>query len=421
VRKEIDVPIFDLVISLANTVDLISPLLVNHHKQVSYIAYELSVKMGRPFSEQIDIMLAGSLHDIGGINIQERIELLNFEAVNPHQHAETGYSLFKDCEHLSKAAEIIRYHHKKWEQTEDFVPLGSHILHLADRVAVSIQNEKDILSQVDDILVKIENQSGIMFMPSVVQAFKELAQKESFWLNAVSQNIILVLREKVDAENLKMDMEGFSVLARIFSRIIDFRSPFTANHSSGVAATSEALARFVCFSTHEQQMIKIAGLLHDVGKLAIPQKVLEKPGKLTKEEFYLVKAHTYYTYRTLAPIAGLETINKWGSFHHERLDGTGYPFHLKEEELPLGSKILAVADVFTAITEERPYRKGMAKNEAENVLKNLGEHNALDKRIVNLLIDNYDEIHFTRLQAQKEVCEDYNTIFAKDIKEITFC
>ena len=411
-RREIDVPIFDLVISLTNTLDLISPVLVNHHKQVSYIAYEISVEMGLSFDEQKDIMLAGALHDIGGITLQERIDVLNFEAENPHLHAEIGYSLFKAFEPFSKIADIIRYHHNWWEQTEDYVPLGSHVLHLADRVAVSIQREKGILSQVNDIVDRIENQSGRMFMPRVVQAFKDLARKEFFWLNATSQYIVPVLREKINLEYLKMDMEGLSALARIFSQIIDFRSPFTANHSSGVAATAEALARILCFSTREQLMIKIAGLLHDVGKLAVPQEILEKPGPLTKEEFLLIKAHTYYTYRTLAPITELDTINKWGSFHHERLDGTGYPFHLREEELPLGSKLLAVADVFTAINEERPYRRGMTKSEASVVLKNMAENNALDKKIVNLLIDNYDEISSVRLLAQKEVCQDYKTFFA---------
>ncbi|KJS86869.1 MAG: hypothetical protein JM58_06165 [Peptococcaceae bacterium BICA1-8] len=420
-RREIDVPIFDLVISLTNTLDLISPVLVNHHKQVSYIAYEISVEMGLSFDEQRDIMLAGALHDIGGITLQERINALDFEAVNPHLHAETGYSLFKTFEPFSKIADIIHYHHNWWEETEDYVPLGSHIVHVADRVAVCIDKEKNILSQVDDIVDKIEKQSGRMFMPNAVQAFKDLAGKEFFWLNATSQYLVPVLREKINLEYLKISMEGLSGLAKIFSQVIDFRSPFTANHSSGVAATSEALARLLCFSTREQLMIKIAGLLHDVGKLAIPQEVLEKPGKLTKEEFCIVRAHTYYTYRTLAPITGLDTINRWGSFHHERLDGTGYPFHLKGEDLPLGSRVLAVADVFTAITEERPYRRGMAKDKALAVLKNMAEKNAIDKRIVDLLIDNYDEISSARLLAQKD-CEDYNTIFAKHHdKEITFC
>ncbi|KJS21107.1 MAG: hypothetical protein VR72_12345 [Clostridiaceae bacterium BRH_c20a] len=422
VQKEIDVPIFDLVISFTNTLDLISPLLVNHHKQVSYIAYEISAEMGLSFEEQKNIMLAGALHDIGGITVQERIGALQFEAENPHLHAETGYSLFKASEPFAVIAGIIRYHHNWWEKGEDFVPLGSHIVHLADRVAISIEKEKDILSQVDDIVSIIEKQSGRMFMPSVVHAFKELARKEVFWFNATSQFIVQVLKEKVNPEYLKMDMEGLSIIAKIFSQIIDFRSPFTANHSSGVAATSEALARLLCFSTREQLMIKIAGLLHDVGKLAIPQEILEKAGPLTKEEFCRIKVHTYYTYRTLAPITELSDINRWCSFHHERLDGTGYPFRLKGDELPLGSRILAVADVFTAITEERPYRRGMTQSEALAVLNNMSKGNALDKRIVELLIENYGEINLARLQAQKEVCEDYRTLFAehKD-KEITFC
>lgn len=137
----------------------------------------------------------------------------------------------------------------------------------------------------------------------------------------------------------------------------------------------------------------IAGNFHDIGKLIIPNKILEKPGKLTSEEFAIMKSHTYFTYYTINSIGGLEQIAEWAAYHHEKLDGSGYPFHCKSGEIDTGSRIIAIADIFTAISEDRPYRKGMDKNESYKVLKTQTDNGLLDKRIVELLFDNYDCIN----------------------------
>jgi len=414
-QREIEVPVFDLVISITNTMDLISPLLVNHHKQVAYLAWAIAEEMGLSWEEQKNIMLAGALHDIGGISVKERVDALHFEIDNTHLHAETGYNLLRVYEPFSEIAQIIRYHHIWWNKREDNVSLESHILHLADRVVICLNKDIHVLSQIDGIVAKVEKESGRMFMPWLVEAFKNLAAKEYIWFDLTSNYLVQVLREKINLEHLKIGIEDLCILARIFSNIIDFRSPFTANHSGGVAATAESLAGLLGFSHREQRMMRIAGLLHDLGKLAIPPEILEKPGRLNKDEFNIIKAHTFYTYRILSNLKGFDTINKWSSFHHERLDGTGYPFHLKEEDLPVGSRVLAVADVFTAVTEDRPYRKGLVFGEVANILKKMAGQNILDKTIVNLLLDNYQDINTARIRAQKASSEEYRKISHKEI------
>ena len=196
-------------------------------------------------------------------------------------------------------------------------------------------------------------------------------------------------------------------MSKLFSYIIDFRSRFTATHSSGVAASSEALSRLVGFSERECRMMRIAGHLHDLGKLAVPAEILEKPAKLTEDEFNIIRSHTFYTYRILEPIGDLDVINTWGSFHHERLDGSGYPFHHKAQDLSLGSRIMAVADVFTAITEDRPYRKEMPSERALQVLQQMADSSALDSNIVSLLRVHFDEINSSRIAAQAGASKEY--------------
>jgi HD-GYP domain-containing protein (c-di-GMP phosphodiesterase class II) len=120
-----------------------------------------------------------------------------------------------------------------------------------------------------------------------------------------------------------------------------------------------------------------------------------------------MRHHTFYTYRILETIPLLQVLNKWASFHHERLDGTGYPFHLRSKDIPRGSQVMAVADVFTAITEDRPYRPGMTRKEAVKVLDGMAQNSALSKEIVAMLKANYDEIDDARKQAQASASMDY--------------
>jgi HD-GYP domain-containing protein (c-di-GMP phosphodiesterase class II) len=407
-EKHMEIPIFNMAVSISNTADLVSPLLVDHHKRVGYIANALAVEMGLPIKEQNEIMLAGLLHDMGGISLQERENALTFEDKEAQFHSIQGYLLFKDFQPFSKIADLIYYHHTWWEKSQAKVPLGSHIIHLADRVAVSYNKNIPILEQRESIVKKISLQSGRMFMPEIVEAFSTLAQKEYFWFDIVSQYYILpILAQKDDLQNLKIDLDDLQVIAKIFSKIIDFRSSFTANHSGGVSATASAIAALMGFSDKEQQLMKVAGLLHDVGKLAIPPHILEKPGPLTRDEYNIIKSHTFFSYRTLEAIKGFETINQWASYHHERLDGQGYPFHLAEKSLPIGSKVMAVADVFTAITEDRPYRKSMDKKRVVKILTEMAQDKALDKEMVDIVITHYDHIDEIRRQAQLGSGEEY--------------
>ncbi|MEW6586779.1 MAG: HD domain-containing phosphohydrolase, partial [Nitrospirota bacterium] len=117
--------------------------------------------------------------------------------------------------------------------------------------------------------------------------------------------------------------------------------------------------------------------------------------------------HAFYTYRLLETIPELKTINTWGAFHHERLDGSGYPFHLSQRELPAGSQIMAVADVFTAITEDRPYRAGMTRKQAITAMEEMARRSALNAEIVSLLKANYDEVNETRKKAQRTARQEY--------------
>ena len=181
-------------------------------------------------------------------------------------------------------------------------------------------------------------------------------------------------------------------IASLFRHIIDFKSRFTASHSTGVAECAVLLSQKFGLTDTEIVQMEIAGYFHDLGKLAVPNAILEKNGGLTKEEFAIIRQHTYFTYSVLNTVGGLDQISEWAAFHHERLDGSGYPFHISADKINIGARIMAVADLFTAVAEDRPYRKGMERKQIESILLSQVNKNANDKRITMLLLDNYQEI-----------------------------
>ncbi|MDX9974210.1 MAG: HD domain-containing protein [FCB group bacterium] len=410
---EARVQVFDFVSSLSKVMDLMSPRVVNHQLQVAYIAHSIATEMGVPIGDLQDVAVAGALHDIGAFSLQDRLDTLQFEGIDPHLHAEVGYLLLNMFEPFAGIARMVRFHHVAWKDGEgatargEAVPLESHILHLADRIAVLIDSDQPMPAQAAVILPRIRSLGAAWFHPDAIEAFERLAGREYFWYESGSRALESVLRNRVRWQQMELNMDRLTDLAYMLCRLIDFRSEYTATHSSGVAASAVELARLVGFSDQECRLMRVAAYLHDLGKLAVPLEILEKPGKLEDVERDVMRSHAFYTYHILEPIEGLDVITTWSSMHQERLNGSGYPFHRVERDLPLGARVLAVADVFTALTEDRPYRKGMPKEHAISTLKRMASENELDSAIVSLLRLNFDAINVRRIEAQAAATEDY--------------
>lgn len=402
------VEMIDMISALSTALDIINPALNDHHNRTCYIATCLAEELALTTKEVSTIFLASILHDIGAIVLTGRYKLMEFEDKSNHAHAELGALLLESFPPFAFFSPLVRFHHVPWENgkgdifNNKAVPRLSHLIHLADRIAVLVNLKKPISSQVDLIVKKISSDNGEKFNPDYVNAFLRLSNQEAFWLDIVSQNLNLVLKEKSQLPSIPLDLMGMEELARFFSTIIDTRSKFTANHSSGVSASSMRLAGLLKMTTTECHEIKIAGYLHDLGKLAVPETIIEKNAPLDEAERGIMKSHTYHTYSILRKVKGLEKIAIWASFHHETLTGEGYPFHRSGDELPLGARILAVSDIFTALTEDRPYRKGMKKENVIEVFLNMVSEGKIDKTVTNTLLENYEEMNTTRINAQKD-------------------
>lgn len=170
------------------------------------------------------------------------------------------------------------------------------------------------------------------------------------------------------------------------ARTIDASSPWTAGHSERVTRIAVALGRTMGVSEAQEDLLRRGGLLHDIGKIGVPVEVLNKPGKLTPEEFDLVKEHVTVGARILEPIGAYSELLPIVLYHHERVDGRGYPRGLEGEQIPLLARILAVADMFDALTSDRPYREGLAFRTAVEVVRNAAG-SQLDADVVNAFME----------------------------------
>ncbi|OPY78548.1 MAG: Cyclic di-GMP phosphodiesterase response regulator RpfG [Syntrophorhabdus sp. PtaU1.Bin058] len=414
-QRQITVNLGNLVLSLSDAMDLASPLLTQHQQRTAFVVWEMGKAAGIPNGRLETTFIAALLHDIGAFSLEEKITLRNFEVENVETHCMRGEILLSNIPWLKDSSKIIRFHHKEWQDWEESIenPLvfESQLLFLADFLERQVKRDHYILHQHEDIISQIKSSSGSLFHPQVVDLFLAVSGSEEFWLDLVSHRLYSLLLNEGPFRKIEIELSDISLISELFRNIIDFRSRFTSTHSSGVAASASMLARLFGLAETEVRLMEVAGNLHDIGKLAVPNSILEKPASLTTEEMAIMKSHTYYTYFVVDTIGGLQQIAEWAAYHHERLDGSGYPFHCTAKELNTGARIMMVADMFTALAEDRPYRKGMNKEEIIRILKQFSDRHLLDDRIVKLLFENYEIILPQAMEKQAAAREFYEKQF----------
>lgn len=299
-QRNITVNLGNLVLSLSDAMDLASPSLIQHQQRTAFVVWEMG-KVARLPNERLEkVFIAALLHDIGAFSLEEKISLRNFEVKNVEEHCIRGELLLNNIPWLKDSARIIRVHHKEWQSWEESIEnplvLESQFLFLADYLERQIRRDVYILHQHEDIISKIKSLSGSSLHPQVVDLFLTVSHSEEFWLDLVSPRLYYLLLNEGPFKKIEIDFSDISIIAELFRNIIDFRSRFTSTHSSGVAASASMLARIFGLTDAEVGLMEVTGNLHDIGKLAIPNSILDKPGKLTKEEMSVMKSHTYYTY-----------------------------------------------------------------------------------------------------------------------------
>lgn len=189
-----------------------------------------------------------------------------------------------------------------------------------------------------------------------------------------------------DLETREEGRQNWLAVVRSLVRAVDAKSTWTKGHSDRVATLSTAVGRRLLMEGRELDLLEISAILHDVGKIGIPESVLDKPGKLTEEEMTVIRRHPRVGAEIVEDLPAYAGVRSSILYHHERWDGSGYPEGLRGEEIPLGARIIAISDVYDAITDERPYRKGMEADEARSFIAD-GAGSLFDPRLVRIFLE----------------------------------
>lgn len=397
--------LFDLLMGFSAALDMVTPALAGHHARVAYLSVMLAQKAGMGMATRTQLLLAAMLHDIGTVPLKTDTRDLIFE-INEAPHCSAGWAFCKTAGLPSLVCDMVLHHHTRWDkarQWDEKASLGN-LIHLADRLDIALRTRKktDFASLADSLCRQDDK-----FAPRYLTALRELARDRPAVQRLFEPARMARCLDEIFSEVL-LGPRQLLKLCNLFSLIIDSKSHFTATHSSGVAHTARALLKKSGFAdAGALSTIFAAGLLHDLGKLAIPLEILEKPAAVTPAEFEIIQQHARIGLQLMEGIRGFACIREWGGLHHERLNGQGYPLGLRAHQISLPARIMAVADVFTALAEDRPYRPGMEPHKALEVMRDMTRQHALDSDIVAMLADHVAGINRARIHGQRKAAENF--------------
>jgi HD-GYP domain-containing protein (c-di-GMP phosphodiesterase class II) len=261
--------------------------------------------------------------------------------------------------------------------------------------AIPVYSRIALLAQVVDVfhaeggraaaLKEARARAGSWFDPRLVAALERVGKHDAFWDMLASPEIDkTVFAMEPASHTIALDDDYLDDIAAAFGQVVDSKSPYTSGHSSRVALYTDMIAEALGLSNEKRRWLKRGALLHDVGKLGVSNSVLDKAGALDRDEWAAVRQHAEFTETILGRIAAFAELGRIAGAHHERLDGGGYPRGLSGDQIDIETRIITTADIFDAITAERPYRGAIPVPQAlEMMEKTVGT--ALDGRCFDAL------------------------------------
>lgn len=244
------------------------------------------------------------------------------------------------------------------KQRGDEIALGARILNLAQHLDAFCSE-----SGPDAAMKVVKQRSGQWFDPALVRVVQSLHRENRLWSSGDINDDRAGVLDLAPAASRATTVDEIDTICEAFADVVDAKSSFTYEHSLGVTRAAAMIALQLGLPHGRRKLVYRAALLHDVGKLRVPNTILDKPSKLDDAEWRVVREHPGLSHQILGRIAQFEEISTVAGQHHEKLDGSGYPGGLSHDRLSTESRILAVADIYGALSESRPYRQPLALNE----------------------------------------------------------
>jgi putative nucleotidyltransferase with HDIG domain len=257
----------------------------------------------------------------------------------------------------------------------DDIPIYSRIALISQVVDVF-----QMANGVEAAKLEVQHRTGTWFDPRVSAAFERVAARPEFWATLRSDELqVAIFALEPAQERSFVDEDYLDDIAAAFAQVIDSKSSYTAGHSARVTLFADLIAEQLEFSQESRRRLKRAALLHDIGKLGVSNSVLDKPAKLDADEWAAMQKHTSLGEEVLSRIAAFRDLATIAGAHHERLDGKGYPRGLRGAQIALEVRIVTTADIFDALTADRPYRAAMPVDKALAIMTDMLD-TAIDRR-----------------------------------------
>lgn len=394
--------------ALSEALDLVGVDDVRHGKRVAFMAAECAKAPGWEQKAIDEMIYIGMLHDCGVSTTDVHKSLVTqLEWKDEQLHCVRGATLLGKVSLLRDLAPPVYYHHSHWDvlqhlPVDERVKEQANLIYLVDRVdALRAQIDGPDLEKRDEIDRIIEEHSGTFFSPEMVAAYMTASARNSFWFYLADEPLEEYLMEWVSqGETQTITFQEVREVAQMFADIVDAKSPYTFEHSFGVAALSNFLSKGLGMDPDTRETVEIAALLHDLGKLRVDDTVLNKNGRLNNQETNSMHRHGFDSNMILRRIRGFHEIALIASLHHETLDGKGYPYSLEADQIPLEARIVTVADIFQALVQDRPYREAMEPEAAFAVLEEMVGAGKIDGDVVAKIGEDIHKAY--RLAKYKE-------------------
>lgn len=359
-----------------------------HGKRIALLSIEIGRYLDYDEKQIFGLASCALLHDNAlteyilseGKGIQKEINLKS--------HCEIGEQNISFFPFHLNVKDYILYHHECADGSGPFglkegeYPEEAGIIALTDQLDVRFKLSDVTPQKFERIIEYIKQNAGVKYSNRLANAALHILKPEL--IEQLKDDVISKsLEKKFPVIEDSLTNKEIVNLAGIVAKVIDYKSNFTKEHTMQIANKAWYMSSKV-YGYEEEMSAKIylAAALHDFGKLFIPSEILEKPGKLTDEEFEVIKSHAKYTWDCIHGIKGLEQIALWASEHHEKLNGQGYPFGKEEEDLDFISRLLACLDIYQAVREKRPYHPERTHEDTMEVLNGMAERGFIDKVIV---------------------------------------
>jgi HD-GYP domain-containing protein (c-di-GMP phosphodiesterase class II) len=394
----------ELAIAFSQGLDLAEGKAAGHAQRVCYIATSIADAMSLEPAARSAVFYAALLHDIGVTPASSdlcRIAGIDEEAIfgpSPLRardearrdpfvtesdivaealagHCTQGAAVVEQLELGEAVGAAIASHHEQWNGggfpagiAAEEIPVEARIVAAADMAEALIAQEISSLVARRHFAESIGQYAGTQLDPRVVGVVLELSRSDEFWLGLYAEDLPGTLMSMKAPGEARKSRKRVMRFAEVFADLSDAKGHHTGGHSRVTADGAQKLAEAVGLDEGHVEMIRIAALLHDVGLLGVPARIMAKPDILSVTEMQLMRQHPANSELILQDLPGFEEVAIWIARHHERPDGKGYPEMLAGDEIPLEARILAVADVYAALTSERPHRGAMADRDAKQVL-----------------------------------------------------